>query len=594
MLATIFGIILILIPFLLVFSFSDRRQGFLYVFSAVLILHSFIALFTQFFHLFSYTNLIMIHSLIACLVIGFFIYRFKQFKFNFKLNFLVILGFLIVFFNFYSVHFFYNGYIATINHDQKQVDQSVYQYPYFSDEWIGVAWINYTIDNNELPIKNPLIDKHDSYFPNIFIGFFSLISEIFLILNVNPLTAYIFVSLAFNLILCFLFFLLLRVHRVNSFIALLATLFIPYITNGSNLPGTWYFIPFSMGLITILLNFIFLELKKPKIAFLIGVFSLFLYPPFLVFVIPAFLIYFFSHHSLKDYISKKTIGITISSLLLIVFLIIYSQPENAKTLWQILFNSFWRLNLDGGIPTFYPWLILPLVIFPFTIFGFVKLIKEKKYYIFITTLISFSLWGFYMISQYYIFIDYARVVIFSALLLLFLFGLGLEYLLNKFIEKSNLKISKTFIVFFKIIIIFCFFILSLFYTSSNNWEKLKLKSYQTSDFYLSPNPPANFYLHQDDISLFSGITKSRFLAPPWKALVVGVATNNYPLHSKASIITNNYLDYYSFIDSPCEDKKKLAKKHKIVYVYSNYFVCDGFTEVGNSNEGLYLYKFNDK
>lgn len=181
MLSTIFGIILIFVPFLLVFSFPDRRRGLFYIFSFILILHSLIAFFSQLFNFFTYSNLITIYSLIDLSIIGIFIYRFEKFKpnFKFKINFLVVIGFLIIFANLYSVHFSYSGDAIVFNNNQKKVSQAVYKYPYFSDEWIAISWINYTIENNELPIKNPLIDKIDSYFPNIFIGFFSLYRKYF-------------------------------------------------------------------------------------------------------------------------------------------------------------------------------------------------------------------------------------------------------------------------------------------------------------------------------------------------------------------------------------------------------------------------------
>lgn len=77
----------------------------------------------------------------------------------------------------------------------------------------------------------------------------------------------------------------------------------------------------------------------------------------------------------------------------------------------------------------------------------------------------------------------------------------------------------------------------------------------------------------------------------WKDLVIGAATNNYPLDSKAGIITNHLVDFFLFMDENCANKYSQAKLFNLSYVYSFPFKCDNFLELGHSREGLYLYKF---
>ena len=106
-----------------------------------------------------------------------------------------------------------------------------------------------------------------------------------------------------------------------------------------------------------------------------------------------------------------------------------------------------------------------------------------------------------------------------------------------------------------------------------------------------PAAPANNYLHPDDLYLFKDIKQKRFIAPPWKGLVIGVATNNYPLETKSSTLTISILKFSEFFSADCKNKTKLADKYKISYVYSGKFDCPDFKLIGNSREGLYLYRY---
>lgn len=77
---------------------------------------------------------------------------------------------------------------------------------------------------------------------------------------------------------------------------------------------------------------------------------------------------------------------------------------------------------------------------------------------------------------------------------------------------------------------------------------------------------------------------------PWKGLVIGTSTHNYPLGTKQSTLTNHIVDFKNFMEAKCESKSKIAKKKKIDYVYSPKFDCEGFELRGISGEGLHLYE----
>ena len=108
---------------------------------------------------------------------------------------------------------------------------------------------------------------------------------------------------------------------------------------------------------------------------------------------------------------------------------------------------------------------------------------------------------------------------------------------------------------------------------------------------VSSNPPINSYLTDDDLRIFVDISKKRFLSYPWKSLVLAVATDNIPLQTKDSTISVRELSYIDFQNANCDEKKNLAVKHRIDYVYGQKIDCKGFTLVSNSSEGLLLYKY---
>jgi hypothetical protein len=166
-------------------------------------------------------------------------------------------------------------------------------------------------------------------------------------------------------------------------------------------------------------------------------------------------------------------------------------------------------------------------------------------------------------------------------------GYGVDYLLGS----AKLKSDSAEVSGIKILLIFSFLIIAVF-NSGTAYQKLVLRVNNGGKITrVNPAPPINRYLNEGDLKAFTGITKKIFIAPPWKGLVIGVATHNYPLESKPSIITNAHLSYSYFINSSCADKIKISQKYKnLEYVYSSKFDCPGFEYVTEGGEGMGLYK----
>lgn len=584
---TIFGLIVMIIPLSLVLLFKDRFSGFITTITALTAFHLSLAVITQIFGVFDYVLIISIHVLlaIACLVI-LTTRRTQINKISFNVNWPLVLAVAIIGFQLWSAHYSYTGIINTINGPQEVVNHK-YIYPYYSDEWVGVALINQTVESGSLPLTNPL--WYNAHFPNPTFPFFSFLSEIFLILKLNPLTTYPILAILSGLLICGITYFILRKLGVSLPASLLSILSIPYIVNGANLPGIWYFIPFTMGLIVFLLGFLALVSHQKNSTLALSVLSIIFYPPIIIFSIPLIF------YTLFKYQNKK-IALSLIALLLTIFFTATILIFNAKNLSDLAISIqslILRTNLQSGIPKFELYTIIPFWILLLSIVGITKVIRGKSYLLVSLTTVGLVFWLIYSSTRNVYVIEYQRVVVLTSILITILAGLGLQNILEVTRKRSQgfHKISDSILVG---VILLIFLVVSPLYTRNSNWQKMVMQiQTETGITEFSPASPANNYLTNDDLKIFQGIRKARFIAPSWKGLVIGVATNNYPLESKPSTLTNKILSYSDFASSDCEEKIALAKKFTIDYAYSAPFSCEFFDAEDESPEGLILYKFTN-
>ncbi len=244
-----------------------------------------------------------------------------------------------------------------------------------------------------------------------------------------------------------------------------------------------------------------------------------------------------------------------------------------------------RPNFNNGISHFAIWNIIPIILLPLICIGVVRLWKEKKMHLLAAIITIAGFWIAYTYTEKFFIIEYSRLVAIGSVLLVIVSGFGSEYLIRFLKRPSQVKaLEKIFLILI--------FIWSFSYTSHTAWEKLTLTLDREHGSHTEiPAAPANQYITGDDLRLFSGFSQQRFIAPAWKGLVIGAATDNSPLESKQSVISNDILSYYTFITADCAGKKSLAEKSKLVYAYSTHFECPDFIPLGKSSEGLYLYRF---
>jgi hypothetical protein len=409
--------------------------------------------------------------------------------------------------------------------------------------------------------------------------FFSVVAELFLLMGISPLTGYPIFALVTGLAICFLIYVYLRQKNVSRFAAAFTVMAVPLIVNGSNLPGIWFFLPFIGGFIMFLVGLIALEAlgkNSEKYLFLAAsVISIALYPPMIIFVLPA------------AFFAFTWVELAYSVLVVAVCGVVtaFTSPFFREGLSVVM-----RTNLVGGIPSFPLWGIVPWFVLVFAVLGLYDSFRKKRYAFLATIGVGAIFWVAYAFTTKVFIIDYPRIVVMTSLLLVMSAGFGFDL----FFQKIRAEKYRVGIILFEIVVCGAFAFMAFSYPL-DSWADLTLHvSTSTGEVIVYPQSPVGRYLTSDDIRLFSGISGKRFIAPPWKGLVVGAATDNYPLDTKPAMITVSEYDYDSFMALDCASKEAGAKKKRIDYVYSSAFSCPDFVFEGTSSENLYLYAFSKK
>ena len=505
-----------------------------------------------------------------------------------KIDWMLVLIIIVLFISLYSVHYNYTGKMSTVNVAALDVKNAKFIYPYYSDEWISVSLIKYSIDSSSLPLANPLWKYQ--FFQNFEFASHSFLSLLFLIMGLNPLTHYSALSLFFGILICILVYFILRFNNIEKISAGLASLLTLYITNGVNLPGIWYLLPVTLGIICLLLGYIFISINDKKLSLASSFLILIFYPPLFVFYTLSIIAYFlFLSINKKEKI--KYIGIYFGicimvAILISVFLFILNGYSNT---FSLIYNKlFYSTFTQNAIPDYSIWKVLPL---PILILSFIGILSNfrKKIIFLIPVIAGLIYWLIYSSVLWRFIIEYQRVVLVTSIFIVIFAGFGLDYLFNYLKEKKYFK-EYHIILILQVLILIVLLILSFNYTKMNNWQELKLHDL-TVNQYISPNSPATNYLTQEDLMLFKNIKNKTFISSPWKGLVIGAATNNYPIESKSSIITNRIASYSDFMNADCKAKKDFVMIYQVDYVYAPYFNCtSGFEYIDKSTEGLFLYR----
>ncbi len=488
----------------------------------------------------------------------------RQWKIDWFLVAVVIISCL----SLYQVHYHYTGqisYALDAGVPYHEVKNMRYPYPYFSDEWYSAAFMKSSIASHGLPTVNPL---GTGPFLNLELFTHSFLAELALLLGLDPVTGYALLSIAINALIILLAYLFLRLCKLSSPSSALAALSMLYITAGANLPGIWHLIPITLGIVFIFMGFCFIALEDfwMSAAALFAA-SLF-YPLLFPFYGLALGIAFYPKH--KKYVIA---GITAAVSL---FLVALFFPAGHF----IISKLFYIPILGDFIPRLNPFYIIPWPVIILAALALPWLYRNKKW-LFFQIILGILYWLCYALAKQRVFLDYERVVFFTSLLACLAAGFGLE--------KVKEHVSPKIFTWAGMGILVLFFVAIPFYTNHAPWEKLEVVN-RLDGSVLAPKPPANNYLTQDDLHIFSTIKHKKFLSLPWKGTVIGVATDNYPAVTKEGTVSIGSTGTpEAFWQADCATKKAYAAQEKIEYVYLPAFDCPGFEKLAESSEGLVLY-----
>lgn len=588
MIQTVFGLLVLFFPWVLVFLFDDKFRGFVYISVFDLAFHVVLAIVTQSLHIFTYPVIIAAHGLVALAVAVILIRKRRDIKL--KRPGLIILipffAFIIIGYELSSVHYNYTGIVVTaggigfVNHD-------AYSYPLFSDEWVNADLARYSIENKSLPLVNPLIQGAPDY-ANLLTPYDSLTAELFLSLGLDPISEWSALAVAFGLFMCMALYILMRKIGIGSLAAAAAVLCIPFLAEGGNLPGIWFLLPYTLGTLVLLVMLTSLAMRDRKLAVVSAILSLILYPPMMAFVIPTLCVAGAVEPDFRAVLKKKKkiiMGIIVATVCAAALaFVILSRAFDLDMFSKAVSFGFFHQNIDRGIVSYALSHVVPIPILIFAAVGLLLLVKSKRYILLTPMAVGLAYWIMYAFVSEVLIIEYTRIVAITALLLIVPVGIGIEWILIK-IPKTRTGHSALVYLLFIYAVATVIYLASI-YPVSNAWSSFILHQ---GEYILIPGPPVNRYLKPDDLKLFSDIHGARFVAPPWKGLVIGVATGNYPLQTKSATIGTDILSYADFMNADCATKTILAKTYSIEYAYSEPFDCPDFSEIGNSAEKLHLY-----
>lgn len=501
-----------------------------------------------------------------------------------------------------SVHYRYTGLISTATQaGYQRVENVSITYPYYADEWYAVGFIKDSLATGHLPLRHPLTAEHQP-FPNFEAAFHSLLAELTILLDLDPLTHYTAVSVGINTLTIIMLYLLLREHRVGPTPAAAAALGALYITNSANLPGLWTLIPLTAALPPLLATLFFISRHQEpqyKTALAAGL-TLLLYPPLVVVLAPALLATLIQHQPRRRAkLLAGAAGLTLLCAAIVAAFYVVGRPADhagaAAFFTHTLTTAIqYETFTPNAIPRYLPHHVVPWLLLAAAVLGIIVLSQRRAWWLLAPLTVGTLYWLAYSRLTERLIIEQQRIILVTSLLFITAAGFGLNACWQLLQRKVHSHPYRQAIMLVMSAAVPALFLLLLpTYTGRTTWQHLVLVD-QTSGETLRPAAPANRYLTDEDLALFQNLGPVRFLSLPWKGTTLGVATSAIPASIKPGTITWRAQLADAFLARSCPQKQQLARQHALDYVYLPSFTCPGFIPQATSDEGLTLYKVENR
>jgi hypothetical protein len=577
------GLLLTGLKLLPIYCFQDLKRGIMLILGLIFFLHTFTGILTQSLGVFSYPVVLSIHLfyglcvLVVCKKFSVFL-RVRESLQNLpykKMIFpLLCFGLGSVFF--LKTHYSYTGEVRTI-HGMASVINDFYPYPLYSDEWVGSLFVKRIIETGSLPLFNAFYP--DVEFLNFLLFFQSFTSHEMMLFGLDPIIHYSLLSVLLALGVMLVSFFLIKSWGVSLFSSSLVMIFVPVVLNTTHTPGLLFYLPFLLSFFFLLLSLLSESHQETKAFILFLALSFIVYPAILVLIILLPLILF--RQSIR---SKLNYFYLLGFSLFLPIILLVLQGYSFQNVFSKILENVIHPKVTHFHEFLFPWTMISIPLFFLALLGVYASFKKKlELYLFLIFL-GFFLWGVEHFTTTFFFLEHVRVITITSYLLILASTLGVDYLIDRVRIKESRVVLSSFFIFLA-----SFSLVSAFDLS--RLEKLKVILKWQNDVVTSPKNHINRYLHEDDLRLFQGLSGKRFLAHPWKSLILAAVTGNYPLDTKHSTLSIFLYDYHKFLKLPCHKRKAVMEKYKIDYVYVPTRNCRGFNLLGTSAENLSLYEY---
>ncbi len=461
-----------------------------------------------------------------------------------------------------------------------------YPYPLHGDEWNHVAQAVYVMETGIFPSTNPYIKDYGSKV-NLQSGFHFFLAQFFTLTGLDPVRHFWFLPALLAVISVLSLFALVLYLSRDFFSAFFSSLFFLGMANNTNIMGVWFLVPLSFSFFLVFLSLLAFQKKEKSFYLLLGLFfltSLFTYPfaAILSFItITTLFIVENREKLLKSY--KQVSYIAVMGAVGLAIALILFRGNISSLLHSLYFPYGWVTGFEHLYPLTSITGILPLIFSAAAILFMLavkKLFENTKAFIvlaFLTGILVLS----YTYLNFTIIIPYQRALIYLAISLAALGGIGLSYTITSLSHLVKKHFSSA--QYFLQIIIITGIILTFFF-SYNDYYEVEDERFKPLIFISEADYEALTWLEErhgtGNVVLANEIT-SFGVYPVSKNHVVGMPLSN--------LEGGDINAAREFFRADCATKEEIARSREIDFAYSHFPLdCEFLQETRAGETYIYL------